>query len=134
MIDGRTVYSPINSGVLWDVQDMLLEDVERIEVIRGPGGTLWAANAVNGVINIISKSAKATQGAYVCAGGGTQGQGVGGVRYGGQVGDDFSYRVYAKYSDSGNYFDPNGGANDGWNQGRFGFRTDWSTGGARRTR
>ena len=65
LIDGRTVYTPVSSGVYWDVQDVVLEDVERIEVIRGPGGTLWGANAVNGVINVITKNAKDTQGAYV---------------------------------------------------------------------
>ena len=72
LIDGRSIYNQVTSGVLWDQQDVMLEDVERIEVVRGPGGTLWGANAVNGVINIITKSAKDTQGGLVSAGGGYQ--------------------------------------------------------------
>jgi iron complex outermembrane recepter protein len=126
LIDGRTVYSPVSSGVYWDVQDVVLEDVERIEVIRGPGGTLWGANAVNGVINIITKKASDTQGAYVNAGGGTVERSFETVRYGGTIGDGGCYRVYGKYFDQSPFFDPNQPANDGWNQGRFGFRTDWN--------
>src|ERR1700736_1079709 len=83
MIDGRTVYTPLYSGVFWDVQDYLLEDIDRIEVISGPGGALWGANAVNGVINIITKSAAETRGLYAEAGGGSQPQDFAGVRYGG---------------------------------------------------
>ena len=79
LIDGRSVYNPDFSGVYWNMQDVLMEDVERIEVIRGPGGTLWGANAVNGVINVITKKAKDTQGAYVMAGGGSQKQMLDGV-------------------------------------------------------
>ena len=86
MIDGRTVYTPLYSGVFWDVQDYLLEDIDRIEVISGPGGALWGANAVNGVINIITKSAKDTQGVYADAGGGSQPQDFAGARYGGHAG------------------------------------------------
>ncbi len=126
LIDGRTVYSPISSGVYWDVQDVVLEDVERIEVIRGPGGTLWGANAVNGVINIITKTANDTQGTYVGVGGGSIDRSFETVRVGGKIGADGYYRVYGKYVDNGPFFDPNGPANDGWNQGRFGFRTDWN--------
>lgn len=75
MVDGRTVYTPLFSGVYWQVQDVVLEDLDRIEVVRGPGGTLWGANAVNGVINLISKSARETLGTHVSGGGGTEAQG-----------------------------------------------------------
>ena len=125
MIDGRTVYTPLYSGVFWDVQDYLLEDIDRIEVISGPGGALWGANAVNGVINIITKSAKDTQGLYTEAGGGTQLQDFGAVRYGGSLGADTQYRVYAKYFDRGNEVLANGNPEtDAWRQARTGFRID----------
>src|SRR6202522_512921 len=97
MIDGRTVYSPLYSGVFWDVQDYLLEDIDHIEVISGPGGTLWGANAVNGVINIITKSAADTQGLYTEAGGGSQPQDLEGARFGGELGADTHYRIYGKF-------------------------------------
>jgi len=127
LIDGRTLYNPITSGVQWDRVDYLLEDVDRIEVIRGPGGTLWGANAVNGVINIITKDAKNTQGAYVTAGGGTQERLLDGFRYGGQVGEDLSYRIYGKHFERGPAVDPtDGDPDDAWRQGRFGFRVDWN--------
>src|SRR6266498_5025593 len=96
MIDGRTVYTPLYAGVFWDAQDTLLEDIDRIEVISGPGATLWGANAVNGVINIITKSSKDTQGALLQGGGGSELRGFGGVRYGGARGN-LHYRVYGKY-------------------------------------
>jgi iron complex outermembrane recepter protein len=131
LIDGRSVYTPLFSGVYWNVQDVMLEDVDRIEVIRGPGATLWGANAVNGVINIITKKAKATQSTVVTAGGGTEERGSGGVRYGSKIGDNTCYRVYGKYSN----WDPSeypGGvtANDGWDMLRGGFRADWMPVGA----
>src|SRR5262249_48655548 len=97
MIDGRTVYTPLFSGVFWDRQDYLLEDVDRIEVISGPGGTLWGANAVNGVINIITKRTRDTQGLYLEGGGGTQLQDFAGLRFGGTIVPDVYFRVYGKY-------------------------------------
>jgi iron complex outermembrane receptor protein len=126
LIDGRSVYSPLFSGVLWDVQDPMLEDVDRIEVIRGPGATLWGANAVNGVINIITKSAKDTQGWLLSGGGGNLDRGFGEFRYGGSRGDDLSYRLYGKYLDDADSEMLGGGnGRDGWQQGRGGFRVDW---------
>jgi iron complex outermembrane receptor protein len=126
LIDGRSVYTPLFSGVFWDKQDTLLEDVERIEVIRGPGATLWGANAVNGVINIITKSAKETQGWLVVGGGGTEERGFGGVRYGGQLGANARYRVYAKYANRDDTVLPDGtDARDAWQMGQGGFRVDW---------
>ena len=126
LMDGRSVYTPIFSGVFWDMQDVLLEDVERIEVIRGPGATLWGANAVNGIINIITKSAKDTQGNFAITGVGSEERGFGGFRYGGKSGDDLYYRFYAKYfnRDSSVYASGEEGA-DGWDVLRGGFRMDW---------
>src|SRR5438270_10986636 len=99
LIDGRSVYTPLFSGVFWDVQDTLLEDVDRIEIISGPGATLWGANAVNGVINIITRNAKDTQGLFVEGGGGTELRDFGGFRYGGTIASNVYYRVYGKYFD-----------------------------------
>src|SRR5256885_1818530 len=96
LIDGRTVYTPLFSGVFWDVQDVLLSDIDRIEVISGPGATLWGANAVNGVINVITKDANDTKGLLVTGGGGTQLSGLGSARYGGRVGTHADYRIYGK--------------------------------------
>lgn len=96
LIDGRTVYSPVFAGVFWETQDVVLADVERIEVIRGPGGTVWGANAVNGVINVITKRAADTRGTFVNISAGTTMLGPYAVRHGGRVGDTGSYRAYAK--------------------------------------
>lgn len=98
LIDGRVVYTPLFSGVFWEAQDTLLKDIDRIEVISGPGATLWGANAVNGVINVITRTAHATQGAAVGAGGGNREQGAF-ARYGAQLGAETSFRVYGKVSD-----------------------------------
>src|SRR5258706_16193115 len=96
MIDGRTVYTPLFSGVFWEAQDLVLADVERIEVISGPGATLWGVNAVNGVINIITYPASRTQGEYAYAGAGNMERGSA-VRHGGAFGEDGHFRIYAKY-------------------------------------
>ena len=125
LIDGRSVYSPLFAGTFWDVQDVMLEDIDRIEVIRGPGGTIWGANAVNGVVNIITKKTKDTQGSIAVAGGGTQEQGFGAYRYGGKIGENFNYRVYGKYFDRSHEFHSTTPNFDGWNRARVGFRTDW---------
>ncbi len=125
LIDGRSVYTPLFSGVYWNVQDVVLEDVDRIEVIRGPGATLWGANAVDGVINIITKSAKATQGGLVSAGAGSQEATAETVRYGSKVKDNTFYRVYGKYYDWYPSIDTAGAtASDGWHALRGGFRLD----------
>ena len=97
LTDSRLVYDPSFSGVFWDVQDLILEDVDRIEVIRGPGATLWGANAVNGVINVTTRSSKDTQGLYLTLGGGTEERGFGAVRYGGKLGGRSYFRVWGKY-------------------------------------
>ncbi len=131
LIDGRSVYTPLFSGVYWNIQDVMLEDIDRIEVIRGPGATLWGANAVDGVINIITKPAASTQSAIVTAGGGTEERGSGGVRYGSKLGDNTHYRIYGKYFDWGpSNFASGATANDGWDAMRGGFRADWTPTGA----
>jgi len=124
-IDGRTIYDPLFSGVYWDAQDILLEDVERIEVIRGPGATIWGSNAVNGVINILTKKAQDTQGAFIQSGGGTHEKDFSNARVGGRIGQDLYYRVYGKWFERGPGDLPNGIAGDDWRQGSGGFRMDY---------
>ncbi len=125
LIDGRTVYTPLFSGVFWDAQDVLIEDIDRIEVISGPGGTLWGVNAVNGVINIITRSAKTTQGGLVSAGGGNR-ETMAALRYGGEAGSGGNYRVYGKYFDRGHTETANGTVkHDAWHRSTAGFRADW---------
>lgn len=124
LIDGRSVYTPLFAGVYWDNQDVVLQDVERIEVVRGPGGTLWGANAVNGVINIITRSASDTQGDMVSVTAGNEVRGIGVARHGGKLKNGIDYRVYAKYSDYDEAYSPDG-AHDDWRTGQLGFRSDW---------
>jgi iron complex outermembrane receptor protein len=125
LIDGRTVYSPLFSGVFWDIQDVVLEDIDRIEVISGPGATLWGANAVNGVINIITKSAAGTQGTLVSASAGKD-ERNGAVRHGGVLGNGGHYRVYGKYAANDDVERENGArTRTGWRRQQAGFRADW---------
>jgi iron complex outermembrane receptor protein len=128
LVDGRTVYTPLFSGVFWDQQDVMLEDVERIEVISGPGATLWGANAVNGVINVITKAARDTQGGLVSASTGNRDSDVA-FRYGGALGEAGHYRAYVRGSKLQNTRAA-GGADvaDGRDFGQAGFRADWRGG------
>ncbi len=125
LIDGRSVYTPLFAGVYWQVQDTLLEDIERIEVIRGPGGTIWGANAVNAVINIITKRAQETHGTLVSTGGGNVDQGFVNFRYGTGNSKGFNYRIYGKAFTRGPEFHPDQKQFDDWRMGQTGFRTDW---------
>lgn len=126
LIDGRSIYSPGYSGSFWDSQNTMLEDVDRIEVIRGPGGTVWGANAVNGIINIITKSAKDTQGGLVRMGAGSQGMFTSGARYGGKVGETAHGRFYLTANDypSNTLMGGDADAHDGWRPAQGGFRLD----------
>ena len=126
LIDGRSVYTPTFSGVYWDIQDTLMEDIERIEVIRGPGGSLWGANAVNGIVNIITKSARDTQGGLATARVGNLERGSGALRYGGKTGDNFYWRGFVKYFDRTRHHGLPGETAEGdWDSLRGGFRSDW---------
>lgn len=125
MIDGRSAYTPVFSGVYWDDQSTLLEDVERIEVIRGPGASLWGANAVNGIINIITKHTRDTQGNYVSTAFGTEEYNTTEGRHGGKIDDDTFYRTYAQFSHTGKTENLSEGTNqDDWYRARSGFRLD----------
>jgi iron complex outermembrane receptor protein len=126
LMDGRSVYTPLFAGTYWEVQNTFLEDIDRIEVVRGPGGALWGPNAFNGVINTVTKSARETQGLLAVGGGGTEERAFGRVRYGGKVGDDLHYRLYGLYFDRAAF--PTTGdvpSVDDWRNGQGGFRIDW---------
>jgi iron complex outermembrane receptor protein len=125
LIDGRTVYTPLFDGTYWEVQDTMMEDIDRIEVIRGPGGTIWGPNAVNGVINIITKEAGSTKGTLITAGSGNEEQGFLNARYGGGDGP-VNYRVYAKGFTRSPEDHQDGRNFDDWRSMQAGFRLDWS--------
>lgn len=126
LIDGRQVYDALYSGVYWDIQDTMLEDVERIEVIRGPGASLWGANAVNGVINIITKAAKDTQGNLASVALGSYDRAIVEERHGGKLEDNGYWRAYGKYLERADGKTPAGAnAYDGMTEERGGFRADW---------
>ena len=128
LIDGRSVYTPLFSGVYWDMQDVLPEDIERIEVISGPGATLWGANAVNGVINIITRKSSDTQGGVLDVGAGNLGRSAS-LQYGGRISPDLTYRLYAKgFIDNDTQTATGAKAGDGWYKPQGGFRLDWTPG------
>lgn len=124
--DTRSLYTPLFSGVFWDVHDLLLQDVERIEVIRGPGAALWGSNAVNGVINIITRNSRDTQGWYAEAVAGTEEELTASARYGGALGSQGSFRVFGKYSERDGTHHPGNNNDDAWDMGRIGVRADWA--------
>ncbi len=130
MVDGRSVYNHIFSGVLWNYMDVFMEDIDRIEVVRGPGSSVWGANAVNGVINIITKPADDTKGTFIEFGGGEPDAVSAGVRYGGDMGDDISFRLYAKGDKSSkDHLSMTGfESKSDLSSGMCGFRADWDSG------
>lgn len=126
MIDGRSVYTPLFGGVFWDVQNVLLEDIDRVEVVSGPGGTLWGANAVNGVINVMTKSARETQGLYVSASSGTFLENHLAARFGARIDTNLYLRVYGQHFNQGSMKLGNGNdARDNWQLNQAGFRLDY---------
>ena len=126
LVDGRSVYSPLYSGIYLDAPDVVIADIDRIEVISGPGATLWGANAVNGVINVITRPAYLTDGATVTATAGPREQDLS-IRYGGEISDDMAYRVYAKgFQRDAASLQDGSSAEDAWYRGQTGFRMDWS--------
>ncbi|WLI91347.1 TonB-dependent receptor [Massilia sp. R2A-15] len=125
LIDGRSVYSPLFSGVFWDAQDLVLDDIERIEVISGPGSTIWGANAVNGVINVITKSAKDVPGGRAALIAGAD-ERAGTMRYGAALGAHANYRLYAKYRQNDDTENAAGAStHTGYQRRQAGFRADW---------
>jgi len=125
--DGRALYTPSFSGVFWDVQDTIMEDIDRIEVIRGPGGTLWGTNAVNGVINIITRPVADSQGGEIVASAATGPSWSSSIRYGDRINEDLAYRAYARYLDEDGNEDAMGNDTaDDWHIGRAGVRADWT--------
>ena len=127
-MDGRTLYTPAFSGVNWSVQDIMLEDIDRIEVIRGPGATLWGANAVNGIVNIVTKSSLETQGLLITGGSGTHDTGFGSVRYGGKMGENAYFRIYGKADEFDDFKSAGLDYSDDWRRVQGGFRMDWYEG------
>jgi iron complex outermembrane receptor protein len=128
MVDGRTVYSPLFSGVYWDTLQVSLDDVERVEVIRGPGATVWGANAVNGVVSILTKSSRDTQGTLIYGGGGDVHLALGGARYGGKIGENTYYRIFGTYQLNRDFRETTGQrVDDGWDLWKEGFRIDHYT-------
>jgi iron complex outermembrane receptor protein len=126
MIDGRTIYSPLFSGIFWDAQDLIVDDIDRIEIIRGPGASLWGANAVHGVVNVVTRRAADTQGTLLTLGSGNEELGIADFRYGGDAGHDRAYRFYAKYGyRDGQVLVDGGDARDPMRRGQAGGRYDW---------